>query len=154
MAERKAARTARRKAAGATFEALAASYLEEHAKRNKRLRAWKEDERKLSVEVLPVWGSRPAAEIRRADVRELLEKEGEGSGQRCANRTRALVSRGSSPSGWRKRACRIEPRLWRQTTLCRDATRESALGERASLPFGPSSIACNPRSPPRGAWSC
>jgi integrase len=93
MAERKAARAARRKAAGATFEALAACYLEEHAKRNKRLRGWKEDERKLSVEVLPVWGSRPAAEIRRADVRELLEKISAERGGVCANRTRALVSR-------------------------------------------------------------
>jgi integrase len=93
VAEKKAARTARRKAVGATFEALSAFYLEEHAKRNKRLRAWKEDERKLRVEVLPVWGSRPAAEIRRTDVRELLEKIAAERGGVCANRTRALVSR-------------------------------------------------------------
>ncbi|HEX4962618.1 MAG TPA: tyrosine-type recombinase/integrase [Thermoanaerobaculia bacterium] len=93
MAERKTARTARRKAGGASFEALAAYYLEEHAKRNKRLRAWKEDERKLRVEVLPVWGSRPAAEIRRTDVRELLERIARERGGVCANRTRALVSR-------------------------------------------------------------
>lgn len=93
MAERKAARTARRKADTETFEALAALYLEEHAKRNKRLRAWKEDERKLRVEVLPVWGSRPAAEIRRADVRELLERIAAERGGVCANRTRTLISR-------------------------------------------------------------
>jgi integrase len=93
MAEREAERAARRKAEGATFEALAACYLEEHAKRNKRLRAWKEDERKLRVEVLPVWGSRPAAEIRRADVRELLERIATERGGVCANRTRTLVSR-------------------------------------------------------------
>jgi hypothetical protein len=74
MEERKAERTARRKAETATFAALATLYVEEHAKRKKRLRAWKEDERKLRVEVLPAWGSRPAAEIRRADVRELLER--------------------------------------------------------------------------------
>ena len=93
MAERKAERTARRKAEAATFEALAALYVEEHAKRKKRLRAWKEDERKLRVEVLPVWGSRPAAEIRRADVRELLERISEERGGVCANRTRTLISR-------------------------------------------------------------
>jgi integrase len=93
MAERKAARAARRKAVTATFEALAACYLEEHAKRKKRLRAWKEDERKLRVEVLPVWGSRPAAEIRRADVRELLERIAAERGGVCANRTRTLISR-------------------------------------------------------------
>jgi integrase len=93
VAEKKAARTARRKAVGATFEALSAFYLEEHAKRSKRLRAWKEDERKLRVEVLPAWGSRPAAEIRRSDVRELLEKIAAERGGVCANRTRALVSR-------------------------------------------------------------
>jgi integrase len=93
MAERQAERAARRKAKDATFEALAACYLEEHAKRKKRLRAWKEDERKLRVEVLPVWGSRPVAEIRRADVRELLERIASERGGVCANRTRTLISR-------------------------------------------------------------
>ncbi|HEX6901705.1 MAG TPA: tyrosine-type recombinase/integrase [Thermoanaerobaculia bacterium] len=93
MAEKKAQRTARRKAESATFEALAVAYLEEHAKRNKRLRPWKEDERKLRVEVLPVWGSRPAAEIRRTDVRALLETIAAERGGVCANRTRTLISR-------------------------------------------------------------
>jgi integrase len=93
MAEREAERTARRKEEAATFGFLAACYLEEHAKRNKRLRAWKEDERKLGVEVLPVWGSRPAAEIRRADVRELLERIAAERGGVCANRTRTLIHR-------------------------------------------------------------
>lgn len=93
MAEREAARAARRQAETATFEALAAFYLEEHAKRRKRLRGWQEDERKLRVEVLPVWGSRPAAEIRRADVRSLLERIAEERGGVCANRTRALLSK-------------------------------------------------------------
>lgn len=93
LAEREAARAARRQAETATFEALAAFYLEEHAKRRKRLRGWQEDERKLRVEVLPVWGSRPAAEIRRADVRSLLERIAEERGGVCANRTRALLSK-------------------------------------------------------------
>jgi integrase len=93
MGERKAERTARRKAETETFEALAARYLEEHAKRNKRPRGWQEDERKLRVEVLPAWGSRPAADIRRADVRELLETVLEERGGVCANRTRALLSK-------------------------------------------------------------
>ena len=93
MAEREAARSARRKAETASFEALATFYLEQHAKRYKRLRGWMEDERKLRVEVLPVWGSRAAAEIRRADVRELLETIEAERGGVCANRTRALVSR-------------------------------------------------------------
>ncbi|HEY0554808.1 MAG TPA: Arm DNA-binding domain-containing protein, partial [Thermoanaerobaculia bacterium] len=74
MAERKAERVARRKAGAETFEALASCYLEEHAKRRKRLRGWQEDERKLRIEVLPVWGTRQAAEILRADVRALLER--------------------------------------------------------------------------------
>jgi integrase len=93
IAERKAERAARRKAEDGTFGFLAACYLEEHAKRNKRLRPWKEDERKLSVEVLPVWGSRLLAEIRRADVRELLETIARERGGVCANRTRTLVSK-------------------------------------------------------------
>lgn len=93
MAERKAERTARRKAETETFAALAACYLEEHAKRHKRLRGWQEDERKLRVEVLPAWGSRTASEVRRTDVRELLERIAEERGGVCANRTRALVSK-------------------------------------------------------------
>jgi integrase len=93
MAERKAERTARRKATAGTFETLAESYLEEHAKRNKRLRGWQEDERKLRIEVLPVWGSRPAAEILRADVRALLERIAAERGGVCANRTRTLISK-------------------------------------------------------------
>jgi integrase len=93
MAERKAARTARRKAETATFAALSLFYVEEYAKRRKRLRGWQEDERKLRVEVLPVWGSRPAAEIRRADVRKLLEQIAEERGGVCANRTHALLSK-------------------------------------------------------------
>lgn len=93
MAERKAERVARRKAGAETFEALASCYLEEHAKRRKRLRGWQEDERKLQVEVLPLWGPRLAAEIRRADVRALLERIAAERGGVCANRTRALVSK-------------------------------------------------------------
>jgi integrase len=93
LAEREAARAARRQAETATFEALAAFYLEEHAKRRKRLRGWQEDERKLRVEVLPVWGSRSASEIRRADVRSLLERIAAERGGVCANRTRALLSK-------------------------------------------------------------
>lgn len=93
LAEREAARAARRQAETATFEALAVFYLEQYAKRRKRLRGWQEDERKLRVEVLPVWGSRPAAEIRRADVRSLLERIAEERGGVCANRTRALLSK-------------------------------------------------------------
>ncbi len=93
MAERKAARTARRKEETATFAALSLFYVEEYAKRRKRLRGWQEDERKLRVEVLPVWGSRLAAEIRRADVRELLEQIAEERGGVCANRTHALLSK-------------------------------------------------------------
>lgn len=43
--------------------------------------------------MLPVWGSRPAAEIRRADVRELLERIAAERGGVCANRPRALLSK-------------------------------------------------------------
>lgn len=93
MAERKAARAARRKAVTATFAALAALYVEQYAKPRKRLRAWQEDDRKLRVEVLPAWGSRPAIEIRRTDVRELLERIAAERGGVCANRTRALLSK-------------------------------------------------------------
>lgn len=71
-----------------TFGALADRYIEEHAKPNKR--SWKEDRRKLEREVPRSWRQRPAAEITRRDVRELIDRKARKA-PIAANRLRALL---------------------------------------------------------------
>jgi hypothetical protein len=84
---RKAAREGR--PAPGTFSDLAERYLRD-ARRRRRERSVREAERKLKVEVLPKWGMRAVAEIRRADVLRLIEEARERGGV-CSNRTLALV---------------------------------------------------------------
>jgi len=84
---RKAAREGR--ALPGTFADLAERYLRD-ARRRRRERSVREDERKLRVEVLPVWGGRQVSEIRRADVLRLVDDSRERGGV-CSNRTLALV---------------------------------------------------------------
>ena len=74
-----------------TFEELATLYLEKHARAKKR--SWKQDRRVLENELLPKWRGLPAAEIRRRDVRELVEAIAERPAPISANRVRALVSK-------------------------------------------------------------
>jgi integrase len=79
---------ARKLARERSFSTLADLYIEKHAKRKKR--SWREDARLVRSE-LEAWKDRPAASIRRADVRELLEAiVGRGSPV-TANRVLALV---------------------------------------------------------------
>jgi hypothetical protein len=84
---RKAAREGR--PAPGTFSDLAQRYLRD-ARKRRRERSVLESERKLNVEVLPSWGLRTVAEIRRADVLRLIEEARERGGV-CSNRTLALV---------------------------------------------------------------
>ena len=72
-----------------TFADLAERYLRD-ARRRRRERSVREEERKLKAEVLPGWGMRTVAEIRRADVLRLVEEARERGGV-CSNRTLALV---------------------------------------------------------------
>ena len=72
-----------------TVDALAAEYLERHAKPNKR--TWKEDDRILRSEVLPRWRHQAVADIRRRDVRELVEAIADRGAPVMANRVLALV---------------------------------------------------------------
>jgi hypothetical protein len=58
---------------GLTFADLAAEYLERHAKRKKE--TWRDDERRLRVELLPDWGPRPAREISRRDVILVVDRQ-------------------------------------------------------------------------------
>lgn len=79
----------RQQAKGHTVSSLADEYLERHAKRHKR--SWREDESRLRRVIVPAWGQRPVAAIRRSDVRELLETIVARGAKVEANRTLALV---------------------------------------------------------------
>ncbi len=58
-----------------------------------RKRTWREDRRKLAVEIIPKWGRRPIREITRRDVRELVEAVAHRGSPTSANRLRALLSK-------------------------------------------------------------
>lgn len=72
-----------------TFEALANLYLEKHARVKKR--SWKEDRRVIHNELFPAWRAVRAAEIRRRDIRALIEKVAERPAPSMANRIQALI---------------------------------------------------------------
>lgn len=82
-AEKMAARRAQ------TFAELATDYLEKHAKPNKK--SWKADEWLINKELLPRWRTSHAAEISRADVRDLLDTIADRGARIQANRVLALV---------------------------------------------------------------
>ena len=72
-----------------TFEALADLYLEKHARVKKR--SWKEDRRVIYNELFPAWRAMRATEIRRRDIRTLIEKIAERPAPSMANRTQAII---------------------------------------------------------------
>ena len=67
---------------------LATDYIERYAKPRKR--SWREDARILRADVLPHWKHRAVADIRRGDVRDLVDTIAERA-PIAANRTLALV---------------------------------------------------------------
>jgi integrase len=73
-----------------TFSALAERYLAEHARRKKR--SHKADERNLRKHVLPYWGNRAHAGIKRGDVIERLEALVTAGKPTLANRVQSLIS--------------------------------------------------------------
>ncbi len=74
-----------------TFDSIAARYVEEWAKQEKR--TWQEDVRILDKDLLPAWRGIPVAEIGRRDIRELLKGIKNRGAPVMANRTQALVHR-------------------------------------------------------------
>jgi integrase len=72
-----------------TVAQLAHEYLERWAKPHKR--SWGEDVRVLNKDVLPIWGRRRAAEIRRRDVIALLDEVSDRGARVQANRTLACI---------------------------------------------------------------
>jgi len=77
--------------AAPTIGDLAAEYLERWAKPRKR--SWKEDERILNKDVLPLWRWSKAKEITRSDVIALLDRIVDRGAPIGANRTLAVVRR-------------------------------------------------------------
>ena len=74
-----------------SFEALATLYLEKHARVRKR--SWRQDRRVIQNELLPKWRTQRAREIRRRDVRGLVEAIAERPAPIAANRVRVLISK-------------------------------------------------------------
>jgi hypothetical protein len=72
-----------------SVEAIAAAFIDRHAK--PRLRSWREYERMLQDYVLPDWGSRPITEIRRSDVTALLDAIEEKRSAALADHVLAVI---------------------------------------------------------------
>lgn len=72
MAVAERAEEERRKAP--TVTELFSDYMQRHAKLNKRKSSWSEDQRLYKVNVEPVWGKIKAADIRKRDCVELLDR--------------------------------------------------------------------------------
>jgi integrase len=75
-----------------TFANLAEVYLVRHARPNKKASSVKLDEQAIARDLLPHWGNRKAAEIRRRDVIELLDSIKDRGSPVAANRVQALIS--------------------------------------------------------------
>ncbi len=75
----------------ASFARLAALYMDSHAKAKKR--SWKEDQRILEKDLLPVWKDRPAESITRREIAELVERIARRGAPIMANRTLALIGK-------------------------------------------------------------
>jgi len=72
-----------------TFAELATEYLERHAKPRKK--SWREDERIINTELLPVWRARRVRELTRQDIRTVMQKIADRPAPIMANRVLALV---------------------------------------------------------------
>jgi integrase len=73
------------------FSAVAAEFVERHAKRNTRASSAKQTERWLAKEVLPKWGNKRIQEITKRDVLDLLDGIVDRGGGLSANRVLAAV---------------------------------------------------------------
>lgn len=56
-----------------TVKMLADEYMKLYAKKNKRESSWREDERLLNKDIIPVWGKKKAKDVSRKDVIKLLD---------------------------------------------------------------------------------
>jgi integrase len=65
--------------------------MERHAKAHKKKKSWEEDQRNIRRELLPVFGSLKAAEIKRRDIIALLDAVATRPAPVLANRVKALI---------------------------------------------------------------
>jgi integrase len=72
VAEKRQAKTTAADRVRDTIERLAELYLEQHCRKKTREKSWRQAESIFHREVIPRWWGRPAAEITRKDVRELV----------------------------------------------------------------------------------
>ncbi len=70
---------------------LCDEYIERHAKVKKK--SWKEDQRILEKDIIPIWNRRKASDIKRKDVIGLLDNIVERGAEIQANRTLAVIRR-------------------------------------------------------------
>lgn len=57
-----------------TVDEMFEIYMQRYARKNKKERTWKEDERVFKKDVLPIWGSRKIDGVSKRDVSELLNR--------------------------------------------------------------------------------
>lgn len=81
----------RRIAMGATFGVMAEQYMREHAIPNKK--SWKEDRRALDRDLLPRFGTRKAADIKRSEIVAVLQSIKDRGAPVLANRTLEIIRR-------------------------------------------------------------
>jgi integrase len=89
--EKQRLRTQRVEAERDTVAAIAARFLERHAKTKTRERSWREYRRILEFDILPRWGERPISEIASRDVHALLDDIVDRGAPIVANRTLAVL---------------------------------------------------------------
>src|SRR5271170_7859024 len=89
--EKQRLRTQRAETERDTVAAIAARFLERHAKAKTRERSWREYRRILELDVLPRWGKRPISEISSRDVHALLDDIVDRGAPIVANRTLAVI---------------------------------------------------------------
>lgn len=96
VAERKAERAA------GTFKQLHDDFLKRHARKNNK--SWAQSDFLVRKYLLPTWGSRPASEVTRADVRKVLGKVEDRPSLRtaikAADQTLGNSSGRSTAQGW------------------------------------------------------
>ncbi len=80
-----------RAAQGETVKDLCEAYMERHAKPRKK--SWKDDRGRINKYILPVWGNRKAASIKRSDMAAMHTKLGKDGHPYGANRILRLVSK-------------------------------------------------------------
>lgn len=72
-----------------TVSKLVEEYIEKHAKKFKK--SWEEDERLLNKEIVEIWGSRKAEDIKKRDITLLLESIVERGAPATSNQTLKIV---------------------------------------------------------------